>query len=98
MGEATKYRLHSVVEGYVQGVGFRYFVLDTANVLGITGWVRNRADGNVEVLAEGEQSSLDKLLQALHHGPRSARVFNVTEEWHTASGEFSAFSIRPTQG
>ena len=98
MSEATKYRLHSVVEGYVQGVGFRYFVLDIANSLGITGWVRNRADGNVEVLAEGERPLLDKLLQALYRGPRSARVFNVTEEWHTASGEFSSFSIRSTQG
>ena len=98
MSEAIKYRLHSIVEGYVQGVGFRYFVLDAANTLGVTGWVRNRMDGNVEVLAEGERSSLDKLLQALYHGPRSAKVFNVTEEWQPASGEFTSFSIRTTQG
>ena len=98
MSEAVRQRLHSIVEGYVQGVGFRYFVVETALSLGITGWVRNRFDGSVEVLAEGEQKPLNELIQALHRGPRSSRVFNVSEEWQTATGEFSGFRVRPTEG
>ena len=65
MSEAGSQRLHSIVEGHVQGVGFRYFVVDTALSLGITGWVRNRFDGSVEVLAEGEGKSLNELILAL---------------------------------
>ena len=98
MSEAGSQRLHSIVEGHVQGVGFRYFVVDTALSLGITGWVRNRFDGSVEVLAEGEGKSLNELILALHRGPRSSRIYSVSEEWQNATGEFSSFRIRPTEG
>ena len=54
--------LHSRIEGYVQGVGFRYFVLEKAQDLGLTGWVRNCTNGDVEVLAEGTREQLEKLL------------------------------------
>jgi acylphosphatase len=87
-------RLHAVVEGRVQGVGFRYFVLNKALELKITGWVRNTANGDVEVIAEGDREELDELLTALHKGPRSAFVTNIQEKWDTPNGEFHNFGVR----
>ncbi len=96
MAETEKTRLHAVVEGRVQGVGFRYFVLDSAQSLGCTGWVRNRWDDTVEVIAEGERSDLDRLLQALRRGPSAAYVTNVNVDWQPANGEYSSFYVRGT--
>ena len=96
MTETSPARLHATVEGHVQGVGFRMFVLDTAIELGLTGWVRNRWDGDVEVTAEGERETLGRLLTALYRGPRSSYVTKVTPEWEPASGEFSDFRTRST--
>ena len=89
-------RIHVRLEGRVQGVGFRFFVQHTANELGLTGWVRNRWDGAVEVLAEGPRPSLERLLTALHRGPRGALVTDSQVSWENASGEFSYFSVRRT--
>jgi acylphosphatase len=89
-------RLHAIVEGRVQGVGFRYFVIETAQRLQLAGWVRNRWDDTVEVTAEGERSALDQLVGELHRGPRAARVTRVEVTWQTANGEFSRFSVLPT--
>jgi len=86
-------RLHAILEGRVQGVGFRYFVLKQAKALNLTGWVRNRWDGTVEVLAEGEKPKLEKLLALLNRGPRSANVYNVNSSWEEATGEFSDFIV-----
>lgn len=91
-------RLHAIVEGQVQGVGFRAFVQDQAVYLGLVGWVRNRWDSSVEVTAEGEQVKLDALLQALYRGPRSAYVSGVSVEWVPATGEFTGFRVRMTSG
>jgi acylphosphatase len=88
--------LHVIVEGRVQGVGFRYFVAETAQELGVVGWVRNRWDESVEVLAEGEPLQLEKLLAALRRGPRAAFVATVAETWLAATGEFASFHVRPT--
>ena len=96
MVEATKARFHATVEGRVQGVGFRYFVLDNAVSLGIAGWVRNRYDQSVEVMAEGEREDLDKLVALLWKGPRSSFVSNVKIEWQAYQGEFSRFSVSST--
>jgi acylphosphatase len=96
MAENEITRLHAVVEGRVQGVGFRYFVLETAETLGITGWVRNRWDETVEVTAEGSRRDLEKLLQALERGPRSAYVSQVQQEWLPATREFRGFLVRGT--
>lgn len=87
-------RLHAVVEGYVQGVGFRAFVLEYAHQLGVTGWVRNRWDTSVEVCAEGERAALERLLAALKRGPSAAYVREVHVEWQAASGEFKDFRVR----
>lgn len=89
-------RLHAKIEGYVQGVSFRYFVIKIAINLGITGWVRNRYDGSVEVLAEGKRSTLDKLLSELRKGPPSAVVTGLDHEWQPATKEFTDFNIQPT--
>jgi acylphosphatase len=89
-------RLHAVIDGRVQGVGFRYFVLETALPLDLTGWVRNTMDGQVEVVAEGQRSSLEQLLEALRRGPRAAYVLSLNQEWQTASGEFTRFDVRGT--
>ena len=90
-------RLHAIVEGTVQGVGFRYFVMDVAESLDLTGWVRNRWDGSVEVLAEGTQIDLEKLLTMLYRGPRSAEVRGVQPIWSEATGEFPGFNLRRTE-
>ena len=66
-----------VVSGRVQGVGFRWFVEREAATLGITGWVRNRDDGRVEVMATGTQEQLSALDARLREGPRAARVDEV---------------------
>ncbi len=91
-------RLHARVEGHVQGVGFRYFVLENANRLGLTGWVRNRRDGSVEVHAEGPRADLETLLAALRRGPRPNTTSAVQAEWSQATGKFSRsrFRIRMT--
>ncbi len=89
-------RLHAVVDGRVQGVGFRYFVLETALPLDLTGWVRNTMDGQVEVVAEGQRASLEQLLESLRRGPRASFVLSVNQEWQPASGEFIRFDVRGT--
>ncbi len=89
-------RLHAIVHGRVQGVGFRYFVLEQAHALGVTGWVRNRREGTVEVVAEGPRPALDRLVAALHRGPSAAWVQQVDVEWQSATGEFRRFRVRMT--
>lgn len=96
MIESQAARLHVIIEGYVQGVGFRAFVQDQSVRLGVVGWVRNRWDGSVEVVAEGQQGTLEKLLTVLYRGPRSAHVSGVAPEWSPATGEFKSFSVRMT--
>jgi acylphosphatase len=66
-----------VVRGRVQGVGFRWFVEREARTLGVAGWVRNRTDGTVEVLAMGSKEQLSNLHSRLRQGPRAARVDEV---------------------
>jgi acylphosphatase len=94
MADREHVRLHALVEGRVQGVGFRVFVESRATGLGLTGWVRNRWDGSVEVIAEGERPVLEKLLVALRRGPSAAFVSQVTPEWLPANDEFNGFYIR----
>lgn len=85
-----------MVSGRVQGVGFRYFVLREAQALGLTGWVRNLATGEVEVMALGDEASLSTLEGRLWQGPPRARVAAVhSEEGDPVSHE--GFSILPTR-
>lgn len=96
MPEDEDARLKAIIEGYVQGVGFRAFVMHKAKDLGVRGWVRNRRDGSVEVVAEGDRPSLDNLLVALRRGPVSARVTDVKGQWQAATGEFRDFDVKYT--
>ena len=85
--------VHLVIRGRVQGVGFRYFALQEAVRIGVTGMVRNRADGSVEVEAEGERHEIERLVQALRQGPRGARVTSVDESWSEGASRYHAFDI-----
>ena len=79
-------RLHAVVRGHVQGVGFRYTTQHEAEKLGLRGWVRNLVDGSVEVDGEGDRVHLETFLAFLHRGPLGAHVDAVDSEWLPAHG------------
>lgn len=84
-----------LVAGRVQGVGFRYFVVRRATELGLHGWVRNLADGRVEVLAEGAPRELDELHDLLLLGPKSAAVERVeVAEISDEQGRHKSFDVR----
>ena len=87
-------RLHVWVSGYVQGVGFRAFVAQTAYVIGVTGWVRNVGWDTVEAVAEGGREQVERFLQAVKAGPRASQVEEARVEWEQARGEFAAFEVR----
>lgn len=83
------------IHGYVQGVGYRYSMVVEAQRLGVTGWVRNRRDGTVEALIQGEERALARLIDWARQGPGGARVSKVEVEL----GEPEAvhgFDLRPT--
>lgn len=87
-------QLHAIVAGRVQGVNFRNATQRAAQRLGLAGWVRNRPDDTVEVLAEGPRAALDQLATFLHQGPPAAVVSQVTAEWRAASGALHGFEVR----
>ncbi len=88
-------RLSVTVYGRVQGVYFRYSVLNEARGLGLKGYVRNLGRGDaVEVQAEGEKPQLNKLLEQLKTGPPGAQVKRVEIDWADYSGQFKDFRIR----
>ncbi len=86
--------LHAHVHGWVQGVGFRYFVVEHALALGLRGYARNDRDGSVEVLAQGSRPSLDRLLTLLRQGPPAADVREVHTEWKQPTEHLSGFHVR----
>ncbi len=70
-----------VIQGRVQGVGYRDWMVAQARALGVHGWVRNRADGAVEALVYGEIDAVEELLRACRLGPRLASVSRIEEDW-----------------
>lgn len=82
-----------LVRGRVQGVGFRWFVEREARTLGIAGWVRNNADGAVEVFAQGTRDQLSALREQLQRGPRAARVDDVDEADANITRDLTTFRI-----
>ncbi|NEG88462.1 acylphosphatase [Bifidobacterium aerophilum] len=70
-------RVHAIVTGLVQGVGFRYFAVTKARAIGVTGWVRNRYDGSVEAEAQGARADVERFMACLQSGPRFSRVAHV---------------------
>ncbi len=85
---------HAIVTGKVQGVWFRDSTCKEASKLNVVGWVRNLADGTVEVWAEGDESDLRKLVDWLHVGSPRSKVDNVAVEWTESTGEYSQFEMR----
>jgi acylphosphatase len=83
------------IEGAVQGVGFRAFVVQEARKLGLDGWVRNRSDGTVEALVSGETKQVEALVAACMRGPPGARVTNLELKTAEAPAE-KGFRSRPT--
>ncbi len=81
------------VRGRVQGVGFRWFVEREAQTIGIAGWVRNRSDGTVEVLAQGTREQLFSLRSKLQQGPRASRVDDVEEVESEVQHDMKSFRI-----
>ena len=86
-------RIHLVVRGRVQGVFFRASSQREARRLGLTGWVKNRNDGAVEIVAEGEEDQVKDFLAWAQHGPSTARVDKVETRWRSYTGEFPDFRI-----
>ncbi|WP_224365288.1 acylphosphatase [Hyalangium versicolor] len=81
------------IRGKVQGVFFRESSRQEASRLGLTGWVRNRDDGSVEAVAEGEPAALEEFIRWCHRGPQAARVTDVERSDGEASGEFRTFIV-----
>lgn len=77
---------HAVVSGSVQGVGFRFFAERAAREAGVTGWVRNRSDGTVETVVEGEETAVTRYLDRLRRGPGGSRVTRLLEEETPVTG------------
>jgi acylphosphatase len=86
-------QLQIMVRGRVQGVFFRASAQREAKRLGLCGWVRNRPDGSVEILAEGEEVAIRDLCSWAQKGPGAARVERVDTRWRSYSGEFPDFRI-----
>jgi acylphosphatase len=86
-------RVRLIIKGKVQGVWYRDSTRKEAVRLGVSGWVKNRPDGHVEVLAEGPEDNVKNLVTWCHHGPTHARVSEVEETPEGWQGEFDSFDV-----
>lgn len=86
-------RAHLVISGDVIGVGFRAWVLRQTQDKRLTGWVKNREDDTVEIVAEGSQEQLEEFARACHKGPMLSWVKSVDVHWEKATGEFVNFQV-----
>jgi acylphosphatase len=90
MADVVRARLR--IYGVVQGVGYRYFVRRTASALNLAGTVRNRSDGSVEVVAEGERAAINGLVDELKVGPAYASVERIDATWEEPRGDLTGFT------
>ena len=86
-------RAHIFISGDVQGVFFRRTAKAQAEKLGVVGWIRNRNDGSVEVVAQGEKDKVDKFIEWCKKGPPFAKVENMEVEWRKNIEDFEEFEI-----
>jgi acylphosphatase len=87
-------RIHAIVKGVVQGVGFRFFTMYLAERFELSGFVRNRADGTVELEAEGREEAISAFLEELEESPpRAAHISGLEVKEIPASGGFGGFRI-----
>ena len=91
----TASAIHVIVEGRVQGVGYRAFVEHEARLRGLRGWVRNRSDGSVEAVFAGDEEEIQSMIVACHRGPRLSNVRAVRTQAQTP-GDWKAFEVWPT--
>ncbi len=87
------FQAHLVIVGKVQGVFYRASCLEVAQELGLTGWVKNLLDGNVEVLAQGEKEKIEKLIEWCRKGPQGAKVSSVETDWQSILEQAPSFDI-----
>lgn len=91
----SKTRAHVIVSGRVQGVCFRAFTIQSAEGMGLKGWVKNLSNGNVEAVFEGDETSVREAVRLVGIGPARAKVLSVDVSYEDYTGEFGAFSILP---
>ncbi len=89
----NKVRAHAVISGRVQGVFFRMETKRAADGFGVFGWVKNRRDGTVEAVFEGDQDRVDAALEWCKEGPAHANVVDVNINWDDYTGEFNRFEV-----
>ena len=89
-------RARLLVQGRVQGVGYRANTRRMANKLNLKGWVRNLRNGDVELLVEGHEVEVDRLIAWCHRGPTSAYISKVRIDKSEATGEFDRFAVKRT--
>jgi len=94
MSNMEKQRAHLKITGRVQGVGFRNSTRRQARKLGVNGWVKNLADGSVEIMVEGQKEDVEDLIKWAKNGPRLASVHGIDVDREDHRGEFEGFSIR----
>ncbi|HEY3110785.1 MAG TPA: acylphosphatase [Chloroflexota bacterium] len=92
-GQGVAARVHLVISGLVQGVGFRLATQREASRLGLAGWVRNLPDGRVEAVAEGSDESIERLVDWCRRGPAGARVHDLAVERWPLAGQRGGFTI-----
>ena len=88
---------HLLITGRVQGVGFRFYMQRKARELGINGWVRNRRDGTVEALVQGDEASVQHILEWCRHGPAASSVTELGTREVDADSALLTFEVRPTE-
>ena len=89
----NKTRAHAIISGRVQGVFFRMETKRAADGFGVCGWVKNRLDGTVEAVFEGDRDRVDAILDWCREGPPAAKVTDVNVSWEDYSGEFTGFVV-----
>lgn len=92
MAELVRARV--IISGKVQGVFFRMETFEEARRTGVSGWVKNKQDGTVEAVFEGEKALVDSIIQWCRKGPPASKVDNVNIIWEPYTGKFTGFSIR----
>ena len=90
---SSKKRVHVIVEGRVQGVFFRAYTSDEAKKLGLAGWVRNRPEGTVEAVVEGNAGSVDTILRWFYQGSPGSKVTDVKVQEESPIGDMNSFEI-----
>ena len=85
-----------VVRGEVQGVGYRYWLIEAAHAIDVAGWVRNRRDGSVEGFAQGNAPEVERMLSFARRGPPAARVTDVEVDPVDPDPSLDDFALRPT--